>query len=314
MEESTGSRHRERWGLILAGGEGVRLRPLTRVIAGDERPKQFCTFLGRETFFELTRRRADLAIPRGQTLAVLTHAHERFYRPLIAGMPHHCAVIQPEDRGTATAIFYGLLRIAAIAPMASVAILPSDHYVSDDVLFMGHVAAAFSMVRARADLVVLLGVAPESAETQYGWIEPGESVPGTGLHRVNRFWEKPTLPVARTLLERGCLWNSFVMVARITALLALIRHALPILDAEFALAQPMLGTTSEAAAVRTLYSSLTPRNFSEDILAAAPLNLAVLPMAGVQWSDWGTPERIIATLDRLGVTPEWKASLARASA
>ena len=58
---------KERWGVILAGGEGVRLRPLTRMIVGDDRPKQFCPILGRETLLEQTRRRASLLIPQERT-------------------------------------------------------------------------------------------------------------------------------------------------------------------------------------------------------------------------------------------------------
>jgi mannose-1-phosphate guanylyltransferase len=305
MEAAAESRQLERWGLILAGGEGFRLRSLTRIIAGDERPKQFCHVLGRETLLEQTRRRAARAIPPGRTLVVLTRAHERFYRPLLAGMPPHCAVVQPEARGTAAAILYGVLRIAATSPMAAVAVLPSDHYVSDDSVFMSYVAAAFSSVRARPELVVLLGIMPESAETEYGWIEPAEPIPGTALARVGRFWEKPVPPLAQLLLDRGCLWNSFVMVARIPALLAMIRSTVPELERAFAPARPMLGTAAEPGAIRALYRALTPLSFADDVLATRPANLAVLPVTGVRWSDWGQPKRVMETLGRLGITPAW---------
>ena len=308
------SHERERWGLILAGGEGARLRPLTRAITGDERPKQFCAVLGRETLLEQTRRRAALAVPPARTMLVLARRHERFYRPLIAGMPSHCAVIQPEDRGTAAGILYGLLRIAPLAPVGSVAIFPSDHYVSDDAAFMSHVRAAFAAARSRPDLVVLLGIEPESAETQYGWIEAAESIPATPLFRVGRFVEKPPQAVARMLLERGCLWNSFVMVGRIPAFLAMIRRAAPELDAAFARISLALGTAAESAAVRTLYARLRPMSFSDGMLAARPANLAVLPVRGVRWSDWGAPERVMGTLARLGVTPAWAERLAAQSA
>ena len=305
MQKQAASHDQQRWGLILAGGEGVRLRPLTRAVVGDERPKQFCAVLGPETLLERTQRRAALAIPPARTLVALTARHERFYRQLIAGIPPHCALVQPEDRGTAPAILYGLLRIGAMTPTASVAILPSDHYVADDRLFMRHIATAFEAVQTRPELVVLVGIVPESAETEYGWIEPAAPIPGTALYRVSRFCEKPTPALAAALLERRCLWNSFVMVARVPALLAMLRHMAPALAAAFSTAGGALGTPAEAAAVRTLYRGLRPSSFAADVLAARPANLAVLPATGLQWSDWGHPARVLATLAGLGVRPEW---------
>jgi mannose-1-phosphate guanylyltransferase len=300
--------------MILAGGEGVRLRPLTRAIAGDERPKQFCAVLGPETLLEQTRRRTAYAIPPARTLVVLTRHHERFYRPLLATIPPHCAVIQPDDRGTAAAILYGLLRIARIAPLASVAIFPSDHFVSDDAEFMTHVITAFGPVRARPDLLVLLGVEPDRAETEYGWIEPAESIPDTPLLRVRRFIEKPAQAAAQRLLERGCLWNSFVMIGRIPAFLSLIRHAAPELDAAFSTVRSTLGTPAESAALRALYARLAPASFSDRMLAVGSTNLAVLPVKGVEWSDWGAPGRVMDTLVRLGISPEWLGRLSPQSA
>jgi mannose-1-phosphate guanylyltransferase len=296
---------RQRWAAILAGGEGTRLRPLTEVIAGDSRPKQFCALLGHETLLEWTWRRAAAVIDPARIVTVLTRAHRRFFLPLVAGLPARCLVVQPQARGTAAAILYALARIAAREPTGAVAILPSDHWVSNDVLFMDHVEAAFDAVERRPDLVVLLGIAPEAPETDYGWIEPGEAIPPTGLRRVRRFWEKPGASLARALLERGGLWNSFVVVAGIPALRSLVRAAVPEMDAAFAALRGAFDTDAEEGVVARLYAALPSINFSDRVLAARPANLAVLPVRGVAWSDWGKPERVLATLAGLGVEPRW---------
>lgn len=298
----------ERWGLILAGGEGTRLLPLTRRIAGDERPKQFCGVLGQETLLDETRRRCALVAPPDQTLVMVTGAHERFYASLLADLPSRCVVVQPENRGTAPAILYGLLRISAVGPTDAVAVFPSDHYVSDDEAFMAHVDSAFTAVGARPDLVILLGIAPESPEVEYGWIEPAEPIPAperVALCRVRRFWEKPSAARARMLLTRGCLWNSFVMVARGPALLTLIRRAIPDLYYAFTAVTPALDTLMESEAIRTLYSRIPSTNFSRRALAGHPANLAVLPVSGVGWSDLGNPRRVLATLARGRFHPAW---------
>jgi mannose-1-phosphate guanylyltransferase len=289
--------------MVLAGGDGLRMRPLTRRLMGDERPKQFCPLFGHETLLEETGRRVALAIPRDQTLTIVTRTHERFYRPLLAGAQPWSVVVQPRNRGTAPALLYALLRLAARTPMAPVAVFPSDHFVSDDEAFMRHVETAFEAVRARPDLVILLGIAADSAEVEYGWIEPGEPVLAAGgsvISRVRRFWEKPSEDLAGVLQRRGCLWNSFVMVAQLTAFLALIRSARPDLWEAFAGIRDELDTLGEDEAVRALYARLPEANFSREVLARRPANLAVLPVRGVEWSDLGEPRRVLARLAGAG--------------
>jgi mannose-1-phosphate guanylyltransferase len=296
------------WALILAGGDGTRLRPLTRRIAGDERPKQFCPLVGSETLLDRTRRRTALLVPPHRTLLVLTESHERFYASLLADVAPGCLVVQPANRSTAPAILYGLLRLALQAPDDPVVILPSDHFFSNDGAFMAQVGAAFEAVTARPDLVILLGAAPDTPETEYGWIEPAEAIPADGpcpLFRVSRFWEKPSPPLAQTLLARGCLWNTFVMVGAVSAFLALIRSTAPGLYEAFLRLQPSLGTLGETEAARALYAALPPMNFSDYILAGSRSNLAVLPVHGVGWSDWGESERVLAALARMGIQPAW---------
>lgn len=303
-----GARRPDRWAIILAGGEGMRLRPLTRRIAGDERPKQFCPLVDGATLLDRTRARVAQTVRPDRTCLVLTRSHETFYAPLLAEEPFGPSVVQPVGRGTAPAILYGLLRIAEEGSSDAVALFPSDHYVSDDARFMAHVEAAFAAVEARPDLVVLLGIEADGPEVQYGWIEAGDRILDRAaypVYRVRRFWEKPVPAIAEMLFERGCLWNSFVLVARVPALRALIRGAAPDLYGAFIAARLRRSTLGESEAMRSLYARLPSTNFSEDVLETKPANLAVLPVQGVTWSDWGDPARVLRTLGRLGIHLEW---------
>ena len=289
----------------------MRLRALTRRIAGDERPKQFCPFVDGETLLERTRARVARLVRSDRTCLVLTRSHESFYAPLLAKGPLGPLVVQPCGRGTAPAILYGLLRVAETGPDDAVALFPSDHYVSDDGRFMAHVEAAFAAVEAHPGLVVLLGIEAEGPEVQYGWIEAGERVldqPNHPIYRVRRFWEKPPEPLAQVLFERGCLWNSFVLVARVPALVSLLRAALPDLYGAFMTAWLQRSGLGEAEAMRSLYTRLPSTNFSDDVLGRDSGHLAVLPVRGVKWSDWGEPARVLRTLSAAGPHPAWAES------
>jgi len=294
------------WAVILAGGDGVRLRSLTRKIAGDERPKQFCSVLGKRTLLEETQRRAALELPPGRTLYVVNRMHEPYYAPILSDQPPANLVIQPRNRGTAPAILYSLLRIAAVNPEALVAFFPSDHYISNNERFMSHIRVALDATRRRPDLIILLGLDPESPEVEYGWIEPAEVIPGHArVRRVRRFWEKPDRRLAQVLQLRGCLWNSFVMVASARALLEIIESAIPELYRSLARVTPHLGTGGESKEINRIYAPMEETNFSHQVLALRPERLAVVKVTGVRWNDLGEPKRVMASLNMAGVRPRW---------
>lgn len=306
-----GNRKTEHFAVILAGGEGSRLKNLTKAIAGDERPKQFCPILHDETLLDVTRKRSALKIAPENTFYSLTRHHEKFYKPLLADVLPTNLIVQPENKGTAPAILYSLLRLAEIAPQAEVAFFPSDHYLSNDKAFMKNVETAFDAVETKPDSIVLLGIEPEHAETSYGWIESRETLAGDlskTVNRVKRFWEKPSSASADYLLAKGCLWNSFVMVGKVRTFLNLIKKNLPDLYRIFAALSPAFGTPAEIRMMQTLYDRITETNFSSEVLEKAIDELYVLRVSDVIWSDLGEPERVLGTLKNLGIQKDWMAA------
>lgn len=303
----------ERHALILAGGDGSRLKSLTRAIAGDERPKQFCPILNDRTLLEETRDRVALKIKPENTYFSLTQKHEPFYKHSLWDVPGSNRIVQPDNRGTAPAILYSSLRIAISSPDASVAFFPSDHYFSNNDEFMETVETAYRAVEINPRSVVLLGLEATKAETSYGWIEPVESLFGglsRSVSRVKRFWEKPSHRTARNLMDQRCLWNSFVMVGKAEAFLEMFRKHLPGLYRIFDVSAPVLGTADEASIISSIYRRITDANFSSDVLEKAADELLVLRVGDVGWCDLGEPKRVMRTLSGLDVKPTWTRAFA----
>ena len=173
---------------------------------------------------------------------------------------------------------------------------------------MSHIESAFDAARAHPETVALLGIKPESPEVEYGWIEPDGSLFGQlprSISRVRKFWEKPSALIARGLMERGCLWNSFVMVGRVDAFLKMTQRALPALFDFFLAIAPTFGTASEARAMSELYSWIPSSNFSHEVLALRPDDLSVMQVNEVGWSDLGEPRRVFSTLQQMGLQTQW---------
>ena len=293
------------WVLILAGGDGTRVRSLTARIAGDARPKQFCALIGAQTMLEATRQRVGLLARDDRHLVVVTRPHETYYRYLERELAPGRLVVQPCNRDTGPGILYPLLRLAVLAGDVPVAIFPSDHYVSDDAAFVAHVRTALAACASRGDIIVLLGIEPSSAEREYGWIEtlhhpiPTDAGP---IERVRRFCEKPSALEAENLMRRGGLWNTFVMAGRVGSFLEMIASSTPEFMRAFAPLRSAIDSRREAAAVARLYAHVPAVSFAASILARSPERLGAIRVKDVEWSDLGSPERIHETLRRTGLS------------
>jgi len=240
-------------------------------------------------------------------LFAVVRDHEQFYQPELADVDEARIVVQPVNRGTTAAIIYSLLRLTRLEKDPVVAFFPADHHFADETQFARAVDGAFEVVHKRPELLVLLGARAEKAEVEYGWIEPGMALDddrgSVRVFRVDRFWEKPTAATAQALLNRGWLWNTFVIAGRARTFLEIVESAVPDALKSF---QPIAGArlraeeTERAAAV---YESLPPGDFSREVLTRCPERLAVLRMEGAGWGDLGTPEGVLAAIRSTAPVP-----------
>jgi mannose-1-phosphate guanylyltransferase len=290
------------WAVVLAAGEGRRLSSLTTALYGSELPKQFAVIDGARSLLQATLDRIAPLVPPERTVVVVGQEHGATARAQLRGYPGVDLVLQPKNLDTGPGILLPLSRILARDPSARVAIFPSDHHVANPAPFLEATRVALAATEARPDLVTLIGVVPDRPETEYGWILPGAPVAeigATGLRDVLRFVEKPEVDVAQTLLTRGGLWNTFVSVARLSALWRLAAEHLPEHIALFELYAAAMRARNEAPVLQAIYEKMRPANFSRSVLERAE-SLSVLPVHGCGWSDWGTPERVYQSLAGLG--------------
>jgi mannose-1-phosphate guanylyltransferase len=289
---------RNTWALVLAAGEGTRLSSLTTDAAGHAVPKQYCSLDGGATFLQETLRRAHAICGRDRIAAIVAEQHARWWRGALWALPDGNVVVQPRNRGTANGVLLSALTIAARDPLARIVFLPSDHFIRDEERFEDALREA-ATVRLRPGELVLLGVEPEEADPELGYLVPHAPAQPGELPRVSRFVEKPPAPVAAELIAGGALWNSFVFAADVSTLVALVRARFPevVDDLETALARG-------ADAVASLYERLPAIDFSRHVLEGAEARLRVLRVAPCGWSDLGTPRRVAECLARLERAPE----------
>ncbi len=283
------------WAVVLAAGDGARLRPLTRRLYGEPVPKQFAVLDGERSLLQTTLDRLAPRFPAERTVVVVGRQHEVLAREQLRDCGGVDVVTQPANLGTGPGLLLPLARIRARDPAARVAVFPSDHHVPYPRRLLEGVERALS-ARAPSGLA-LIGVEADHAATDLGWIVPlrGASSAARGIWPVERFVEKPEPGLAEELLRQGALWNTFIIVGPLARFRAEARLRLPGAARLFDEYTMAVGRPAEARLLDLVYSRLTPADFSRDVLQRAR-RLLVVPVRGSRWSDWGSPRRVIQSL------------------
>jgi mannose-1-phosphate guanylyltransferase len=287
----------------------MRLRSFILRLKGKALPKQYVNFIGSRSMLEHTFHRAEKMIPADRLFTVISRDHfgHSEVRRQLATRPRGTVVLQPENKETGPGLLLPLMHAYKQHPDAVVVIFPSDHFIVEEDLFMGHVELACRQVERDSGRVVLLGIEPDGPESEYGYILPVERQPPKipiPAHKVSHFIEKPHPSAARELIGKGGVWNTMVMVFKAKTLIDLVRRAAPKLHQAFHRIWQAIGTSKETAVIKEVYRKLESINFSKELLeifpSQDPSSLWVLPVRGVLWSDWGSEQRIMSILEKTG--------------
>jgi mannose-1-phosphate guanylyltransferase len=287
------------WAIVLAAGDGTRLASLTTDARGNAVPKQYCSLNGGDSLLQEAIQRAARLAPRPRTCVIVAEQHRRYWGELLWALPGQNIIVQPANRGTAHGILLSVLSILDRDPLARIVFLPADHYVRDERALGESLRATERLLTRSFDALALVGIEPEEADPELGYIEPG----GTdfdGSCAVARFIEKPDLATAQALIARGALWNSFIFGACGPTLLALMRARMgAVVDAMATALARDARVGSHSRALTELYEDLPAVDFSCAVLQGAEGSLRVVPARACGWSDLGTPRRVAETLYRL---------------
>jgi mannose-1-phosphate guanylyltransferase len=273
-----------RYAVIMAGGAGTRFWPRSRVAM----PKQFLTLVGKQTMLQTTVNRIRSMIPDERILIITNEDYTGIVREQLPLLPAENIVGEPAGRNTAPVVAAAAAIIKSRDSDASMAVLPSDHYIRDEKTFLSVLESAFLKAEAGHNLVTV-GIRPYRPETGYGYIQVSDSsaeTAGHQVHEVKTFAEKPNLETALRFLESGdFLWNSGMFVWRSDVILKEFSQHLPQMHEQaLRLAEGL--ESSPAEAIRTFYEEVDSVSIDYGIMEKAD-TVHVIP-AEFGWNDVGS--------------------------
>jgi mannose-1-phosphate guanylyltransferase len=300
----------ETWAVVLAGGEGSRLRKLTTTREGVVVPKQYCSLMRSSCLLQDAVHRARTVALPSHVCTVVAAQHRRWWSSAVAELNESNIFVQSQNRGTALGILLALLKLEMRSPSATVVLLPADHFFVNEETITRSLRVAANLASSDRGATFLIGAAPESSDPELGYILPAEQASDKpGL--ITGFVEKPSADYARELLTLGALWNLFILAGSVSSLLTLFDedYSDVVRGLRRALQTELAGNRRS---VPDFYADTASIDFSRDVLEIQAAHLQVIRVPHCGWTDLGTPQRVEATVRRLarisaGATPQIEA-------
>ncbi len=281
------------YALIMAGGVGSRLWPLSR----QKSPKQVLPLMGDHSMFMMAVERLQPLMSPEDVLVVVGEEQVDLLKAEGAGIPDRNYVIEPAGRGTAPAIALSAIALRQRDPEAIMAVLTADHFIGDDEGFCEVLKAACEV--AAQDHLVTLGITPSSPSTGYGYIERGRflmNANGFTAYQVRAFREKPDLVTAKHFVTSGRhSWNSGMFVWKVARFLDELSRTMPEFYGQLLTIEAALGTADYDRVLREVWQDVQTQTVDYGVMEKAR-DVAVIP-AEFGWNDvgsWATLLEILA--------------------
>ena len=278
-----------RYAMIMAGGSGTRLWPMSR----QELPKQLIPFIDGRSLLEIAYDRFDGLIPVDHRYVCAGQRHRDAILSAMPSLDGSRFLGEPVGRDTLNAVGFSAAVLAARDPDAVIGVFTADHLIQPVDEFQRIVSDGFALVESEPETLVTFGIAPTGPATGYGYLELGAVINGSA-RVVEQFREKPPREVAEEYFRLGperYLWNSGMFVWRAQTLLDCIRRYEPsVWDGLMSIAEAWETPTRDEVLERTFP---TLKKISVDFAVMEPasrgssVGVAAIPMQ-LQWLDVGS--------------------------
>jgi mannose-1-phosphate guanylyltransferase len=242
------------YAVVLAGGRGTRLWPLSR----KSRPKQFLSLAeGGLSLLQSAVKRAEQVVGDiNQVLVVAPFDQKELIQEQLPALPSDNLALEPTGRNTAAAVGLSAIQIQNRDPQAVIGIFPADHLFKDLHPWIEAVQTGLDFA-GDSDQLVTIGLEPITPSPSYGYLHLGHALASRSklpVYKVRRFIEKPTTGVAQKYLASGeYLWNTGTFAWKVSTILDAFREHLP---AHFDGLQKIKNAKQSADVISEIYPSL----------------------------------------------------------
>lgn len=264
----------------MAGGIGSRFWPMST----QKYPKQFQDILGTgRTMIQQTFDRISKIVPVENIYVITNQEYLSLTAEQLPELNLENIVGEPMMKNTAACNIYMAKKIGAKNSAANIIVLPADHLILKENIFLKKVELGFNLAE-KNDYLITLGIKPTRPDTGYGYIQFVEKKKSE-YFRVKTFTEKPDLEIAKTFLESGdFLWNAGIFIWSASCILAAFESFLPEMYQNFESCE--YNSDGEVECINIIYPKVNKISIDNGILEKAK-NVYVIP-ADLGWSDLGT--------------------------